>query len=143
MDEELMRWHAFASILGESIKVPAYATVGRISKDQSVTSFGSWVGGTITDVERATSRVPRTAYAKLGELAAQPGGAGCDGKLVMTTTKNLGYEYRELGYAAQNGVAVTVGGFDAQEHDQLLALLTLYNAIRSPLRLHHAGFRFP
>lgn len=136
MDDQLRKWHGFSVTLCESMGAFAYVAVGRVNEALETQVYGNWAGSVPVGT---VSRAPHVAYGKLGELVLL--GAGLDGKLIMTPTDNdLGYGW--MGAVAQNGVVVAVSKW-AQQHDRLLALLTLYHAVHAPLELHHAGFRFP
>lgn len=137
MEEKLRFWQAFARTLCEAMDTFAYVTVGHLNEGGETLSFGSWAGKVI---EGTTSKASQVAYRKMGELVVA--GAGRDGKLIMTPIPDLELSDHWMGGAAQDGRMVLVSKW-RQEHDRMLALLTLYNALHAPLTLHHAGFRFP
>jgi len=128
--------HDFASQLCNAMGVFAYVVVGRTGESPQMSAYGGWAG---TLPEGVLSLAPHVAYGKMGELVVI--GGGLDGQLIMTPTEGNELGYGWMGAVAQNGLIIAVSKW-AQEHDRLLALLTLYNQIHYPLTLHHAGFRF-
>ncbi|MFC1722086.1 hypothetical protein ACFL0C_00375 [Patescibacteria group bacterium] len=134
---DLSGTHQFATRLCEAMGVYAYVSVGNVSESQKVQSLGGWAGTLPVEV---SSRAPHVAWGKLGELVLLDG--GMNGRLVMTPTAGNDVGYGWMGAVAQNGLIVGVSKW-AQEHDRLLALITLYNQIHHNLLLHHVGFRFP
>ncbi|NMB69848.1 hypothetical protein GYA27_01425 [candidate division WWE3 bacterium] len=129
--------HGFASKLCSAMETYAYVAVASFDQAQNVISYGNWAGNVPNDI---VSRAPHAAYGKLGELVLQR--AGIDGKLIMTPTAGNDLSFHWMGAVAQNGFIIAVSKW-AQEHDRLLALLTLYNYVHHTLKLHHVGYRFP
>lgn len=137
MESKMHLCYPFAQTLCEALGEFAYVVSGQVSDGKhEVLTYGNWAGSL---PEGTTSRAPHIAYGKFGELVLL--GGGSDGQLVMTPVPGNEKSYGWMGGVAQNGVIVAVSKW-AQEHDRLLALLTLYNAVHEELTLHHAGFRF-
>lgn len=129
---------AFANDLCNAIGDFAYIVAGHMDGvTHKVQACGNWAGKTPKSL---TSRAPHIAYGKFGELVLA--NAGLDKQLVMTPIPGNEQSYGWFGGVAQDGVIVAVSKW-AQEHDRLLALLTLYSAVHQGLTLHHTGFRFP
>lgn len=137
MGNQLNGYFRFAQTLCDALGEYAYVVVGRvIGEMKAVLAEGSWAGAV---PEGTTSRAPHIAYGKFGELVLLDGGR--DGKLVMTPVPVNEQSYGWMGGVALDGVIVAVSKWKP-EHDRLLALLTLYNAVIQELTLHHVGFRF-
>ncbi len=129
--------HEFAAQLCKAMGIFAYVVVASVEADRDMVAFGGWAG---IVSEGNTSRAPHVAYCKMGELVLA--GAGLDGKLVMTPVESNELSLHWMGGVALNGTIVAVSKM-AQEHDRLLALLTLYDREVKSLKLHHVGVRFP
>jgi hypothetical protein len=125
--------------LCEAIGRYAYIVAGELNEgtNHEFLTYSNWAGDY---PEGTVSRAPHIAYAKFGELVLLSG--GINGDLVMTPVPENKESLGFMGGAGQNGVIVAVSKWE-EEHDKLLALLTLYNTVHQPLALHHAGFRFP
>lgn len=138
MGNQLYYYHKFADRLCIALGDGAYVVVGAMTGNPNAAlTYGNWAG---TVPEGTSSRAPHIAYGKFGELALLDGGR--DGKLVMTPVAGNKQSFGWMGGVAQKGVIVAVSKWKP-EHDLLLALLTLYNAVHQELILHHVGFRFP
>lgn len=138
MDVGLYACNRFAQTLCKALGDFAYVVSGQVnSETHEVITCSNWAGAV---PEGTISRAPHIAYGKFGELVLL--GGGSDGQLVMTPVPGNKESYGWMGGVAQNGVIVAVSKW-AQEHDRLLALLTLYHTVHHDLILHHAGFRFP
>jgi len=133
--------HRFTDRICRAMGLYAYTAIGTRDADGNVVVCAGWAGEVPQGVD---SRAPHVAFGKLGELNIA--GAGLDGNLIMTPIRNskLGYGWIGFGWmggVAQNGLMVTVSKL-AQEHDRLIALITLYNREHQNLQLHHVGVRF-
>lgn len=140
MNHNLEQSYLFAEILCKALGEYAYVVVGFLLSpggSNQVLTYGNWSGIVPSDVD---SRAPHIAYGKFGELVLA--NLGQDGELIMTPTPGNEQSYGWMGGVAQNRTGVAVSKW-AEEHDKLLALLTLYNAVQDRLNLHHVGFRFP
>ncbi|OGC70024.1 hypothetical protein A2415_01540 [candidate division WWE3 bacterium RIFOXYC1_FULL_39_7] len=135
----LFAWHSFANDLCTFMGWHAYVAVSAmLIKKHAALTYGAWAGTPPEDIE---SRAPHVAYGKLGEMILLDGARGNHGKLIMTPIEGNELSYGWMGACAVNGIAVAVSKW-TQEADKLLALLTLYNAAKRPLTLHHVGRRF-
>lgn len=131
--------HEFAAQLCSAMGIFAYVVVASVKVDRDAVTFGGWAGS-FPEGATVKSSAPQVAYCKMGELLLA--GAGLDGTLVMTPVESNELSLHWMGGAALNGTIVAVSKL-AQEHDRLLALLTLYDREIKPLKIHHVGIRFP
>lgn len=127
---------SFANGICDAMSIYAYMAVACVHFNNATFAHGGWVG---TVPLGTKSRAPHVAYSKLGELVLL--GGGSNGQLIMTPVEGNELSLGWMGAVAQNGTAIAVSKL-AQEHDKLLALITLYHAIHNDLSLHHVGFRF-
>ncbi len=134
--QRLADLHDFASNVCDTMGVFAYMSLANVTPDRYVSSFGGWAGLPMLGIQ---SRAPHVAFSKMGELILF--GAGNDSRLIMTPVPGYESGLGWMGAVAQNGLVVAVSKW-AEEHDRLLALITLYHAQYEKLTLHHAGFRF-
>lgn len=137
MEGNPVKGYLLANTLCNALGEYAYIVTGEVGKQAcEIQAYGNWAGNVPSGLQ---SRAPHVAYGKFGELVLA--GAGVNGELVMTPVPGNEMSYKWMGGVAQNGFGVAVSKW-AQEHDQLLALLTLYHCVHQDLHLHHVGFRF-
>ena len=105
--------------------------MGQAGPKQTLVSIGGWLGG----LPESESRAPAVAYAKLGELNIVS-----ESGLSMTPVPGYDLSLGWMGGVRREEILVGVSKW-AQEHDKLLALLTVYSAFFQT-KLHHVGFKF-
>jgi hypothetical protein len=98
--------------------------------------------GMFTAEDKKDTTSSGVAYDKFGELVwAITSGAYGAGQLITTPVDGYSYSHGWMGGAAYLPGVVAVSKL-SEHHDALFALAALYHMVKSPLRLHHVGFRY-
>lgn len=121
-----------AHLLCVTYRQPAFVHLARVNPvTKGLVATGGWVGPPF----EGESVAPYAAQAKVAELFWY----GKSDGLSLTPVEGFQYGLGWMGGARYNNDIVGVSHWH-QEHDRLLALLTLYS-FNYEMRLHHGGFR--
>ncbi|OGM28405.1 hypothetical protein A2801_02645 [Candidatus Woesebacteria bacterium RIFCSPHIGHO2_01_FULL_41_10] len=130
----LYRGQSFASTLCRALGRGAFIVLMQVNEDgEGFVSIGDWAG----EKPSVPSRAPFVANAKAAELFYAGKAVGLCTTPIISFEMGLGW----MGGARDTRLIVGVSKW-AEEHDLLLAVLTLY-AMQHETQLHHVGIRFP
>lgn len=128
----LAKAQQFAHLLCRMGELSTYVVVGKIDESHAAISVGGWVGRPF----HGESRAPAVAYSKFGEVVWVVPSDGFALTPVPNFTLTLGW----LGGARRSEWGVAVSKL-AEQHDLLIAVMTLYYLMGNAIELHHVGFR--